>query len=177
MEGVLTIVRCCLRSKICFVISAEWIHDDNRQQFRDEGYMVIRSVVPASVTSRAVREIAAFVGADLSDSTAWYRGAPELDGIVPLHHAQSLWDVRQCPALYEVFTEFFGNARLMVDMNRCIFRPPSIRTGRPSVAELFIDRDTDPKAATSACPGFIKIWKRGSSVTPAALISISSIRD
>src|ERR1700693_4759299 len=78
----------------------QWITDHDRQQFRAEGYMVIRKVLPASITGNAVREIAAFVGADLADSSTWYSGPPELDGVVPMHHAQSLWDIRQSPNLY-----------------------------------------------------------------------------
>ena len=46
----------------------QWIKDHDRQQFHAEGYMVIRNVVPASITGNAAREIAAFVGADLADS-------------------------------------------------------------------------------------------------------------
>jgi len=102
-----------------------WIKDSDRQQFHAEGYMVIRNVVPASITGNAVREIAAFVGADLADNATWYGGAPQLDGVVPMHHAQSLWDIRQSPSLYQIFTEFFGTPRLMVDINRCISCPPS----------------------------------------------------
>ena len=78
--------------------------------------MVVRNVVPERTINNAVREIAAFLQADLDDSTTWYRNAPENDGIVPMHHAQSLWDIRQSPNLYQVFTEFFGNPHLMVDM-------------------------------------------------------------
>jgi hypothetical protein len=59
-----------------------------------------------------------------------------------MHHAQSLWDIRQCPNLYQVFAEFFGNPRLMVDINRCIFALPSIRAGRPSVTEVFTGTPT-----------------------------------
>src|SRR5260370_18648022 len=103
----------------------QWIGHHLWNQFHTEGYMVIRNVLPASMITDAVREIAAFVGADLADSATWYGGAPELDGVVPMHHAQSLWDIRQCPNLYQVFTEFFETPRLMVDINRCIFRPPS----------------------------------------------------
>jgi hypothetical protein len=73
----------------------QWILDHDRRQFQEDGYMVIRSVVPAGLAENAVREIAAFVGADLNDSDTWYGGAAELDGIVPMHHAQSLWDIRQ----------------------------------------------------------------------------------
>jgi hypothetical protein len=94
-----------------------WIHDDDRQQFQAVGHMVIRNVVPPSLIGNAASEIAAFVGADLADSTTWYRGRPELDGIVPMHHAQSLWDIRQCPNVYQVLAEFFGTPRLMVDIH------------------------------------------------------------
>ena len=106
--------------------------------------MVIRNVVPASITGNAVREIAAFVGAELADSATWYRGALRLDGVVPMHHAQSLWDIRQCPNLYRVFTEFFKNPRLMVDINRCIFRPP-VHPGLPTISHGSIHWDTDPR--------------------------------
>jgi hypothetical protein len=106
--------------------------------------MVIRNVVPASVTGNAVGEIAAFVGADLADSRTWYGGVPKLDGVVPMHHAQSLWDIRQSPNLYQVFTEFFGTPRLMVDINRCIFRPP-VHPDRPAISRGSIHWDTDPK--------------------------------
>ena len=106
--------------------------------------MVIRNVIPSSITSNAVREIAAFVGADLADSTTWYRGAPQLDGLVPMHHAQSLWDIRQSPNLYQVFTEFFGNPRLMVDINRCLFRPP-VNPAFPTISHGSIHWDGDPR--------------------------------
>jgi len=106
--------------------------------------MVIRNVVPASITANAVREVAAFVGADLADSATWYGGAPQLDGIVPMHHARSLWDIRQSPNLYQVFTEFFGNPRLMVDINRCIFRPP-VHPRFPTISHGTIHWDTNPR--------------------------------
>jgi len=123
----------------------QWIKDHDRQQFRAEGYMVIRNAVPASITGNAVRDIAAFVGADLADSATWYGGAPKLDGVVPMHHAQSLWDIRQSPNLYQVFTEFFGTPRLMVDINRCIFCPP-VHPARPAISRGSIHWDTDPRA-------------------------------
>jgi hypothetical protein len=104
---------------------------------------MIRNVIPAETVSNAVREITSFVEADLADRATWYRGAPELDGIVPLHHTQALWDIRQCPDLYEVSAEFFGDRRLMVDINRCIFRPPIHPASTVSYGS--IHWDTDPR--------------------------------
>jgi hypothetical protein len=122
-----------------------WIKNQDRQRFHSEGYMVIRNVVPACAISHAVREIAAFLRVDLDDSTTWYRSAPVNDGIVPLHHAQSLWDIRQSANLYEVFREFWGTHRLMVDINRCLFRPPR-HPSWPTISQGDIHWDTDPRA-------------------------------
>ncbi len=133
----------------CFVntlkIPHQWITEQNRSHFDTAGYMMIRNVIPAALARNAVREIAAFVGADLSDGMTWYRSPPELDGVVPLHHAQPLWDIRQCPNLYGVFTEFFRNPRLMLDISRCIFRPP-VHPDFPGRSYGTIHWDTDPRA-------------------------------
>ncbi len=110
--------------------------------------MVIRNVVPANLTGNAVREIAAFVGADLADSATWYGAPPQLDGVVPMHHAQSQWDIRQCPNLYQVFTEFFETPRLMLDINRCIFRPP-VHPDLPDFSHGTIHWDADPRLEDS----------------------------
>jgi len=112
---------------------------------------VIRNVVPANITRSAVREIATFVGADLADSSTWYGGALKLDGIVPLHHAQSLWDIRQSQNLYRVFSEFFGDHCLIVDINRCIFRPQPTQTFQTSVREPFTGIPTRGRQGRVRC--------------------------
>jgi hypothetical protein len=127
-------------------LGLQWIPSEDRKRFHLEGYMVIRNVVPESAINDAVREIVAFLRADLDDSTTWYNNAPENDGIVPMHHAQSLWDIRQSPNLYEVFREFWGTHRLMVDINRCLFRPPR-HPKWPTTSLGDIHWDTDPRAA------------------------------
>ena len=126
-----------------------WITDRDRRHYDTEGYMVIRNVIPQRMARNAVREIAEFIGADLSDSATWYRSAPQLDGVVPLHHAPSQWEIRQHPSLYRVFAEFFGTRRLMVDINRCIFRPP-VHLDYPGRSYGTIHWDTDPRAPRQA---------------------------
>jgi Phytanoyl-CoA dioxygenase (PhyH) len=125
-------------------ISPKWIQDWHRQHLKTHGYMAIRNVVPTSIVNRAVGDIAAFVGADLARPSTWYGGAPQLDGIVPLHHAQSLWDIRQNENLYQAFREFFGTPHLMVDIDRCLFRPP-VNAAYPTVSQATMHRDTDPR--------------------------------
>lgn len=123
----------------------QWITERDRRQFEEDGYMVVRGVVPAHFVEQAVGDIAAFVRADLRDSTTWYNGPPDIDGVVPLHHAQSLWDIRQLPSLYQVFAGFFGTPRLMLDINRCLFRPP-VDPGRPGVSGPTMHWDADPRS-------------------------------
>ena len=64
--------------------AGRWITGQHWRQFRAEGYMVIRDVVPASLTGTAVRDIAAFVGADFADSRTWYSGEQQLEMV---HHS------------------------------------------------------------------------------------------
>ena len=155
--------------------------------------MVIRDVIPTCLTTKAALDIAAFVGADIRDSTTWYRGPVENDGMVPLHHAQSLWNIRQYPRLHKVFSEYWGTHKLMVDINRCCFRPPC-HPDWPTLSRGEIHWDTDPRTggegslqpsfcspmlgATpvdfSVCPTFIRTWKPGLLSTRSARISIFS---
>lgn len=95
--------------------------------------MVIRRVLPAATIKNAVREIAAFLRADLDDSTTWYRNAPQNDGIVPMHHAQSLWDIRQSSNLYEVFSEFWGTHGQAPDFWRGLPGQLETEPGTPAV--------------------------------------------
>ncbi len=107
--------------------------------------MVIRGVVPREMADRAVADIANFVDADLSDSSTWYNGHPVNDGVVPIHHAQSVWDIRQHPNVYAVFSEFWRNPKLALDINRSCFRPPA-NAEFPTLSRGEIHWDADPRA-------------------------------
>lgn len=97
-----------------------WIRACDRYKFASDGYMVIRSLVPASLVAGAVHDIAAYVGADLADSRTWYNTPAVLDGVVP------------------------ATGRLMLDINRCMFRPP-IHPLHPTRSQGDIHWDTDPR--------------------------------
>ena len=122
-----------------------WIQDRDRRHFATEGYRVIGKVIPANLVENAIQDITAFVGADLADGRTWYNTPPALDGVVPLHHPQSLWDIRQLPNLYHVFSEFHGHGKLMLDINRCMFRSP-IHPLHPTRSQGDIHWDADPRA-------------------------------
>lgn len=94
-------------------------------QFEEEGYLVVPGVVPLELCERVIEAILQFTGVDLENPDTWYSKRRAGHGIVPLHHAQPFWDVRQLPALHEVFTALYGTPRLWVTMDRASYKPPA----------------------------------------------------
>ena len=122
----------------------KWLTEIHRKKFVADGYTVVRGVVPTELIAPAVEEIVAFIAADLDRPETWYGGNAVNDGIVPLHHGQAIWNIRQCRPIYGAFSEFWGHGRLMVDINRSCFRPP-IHEGHPTVSRGEIHWDADPR--------------------------------
>lgn len=94
-----------------------------REQFLRDGYLVIPDVVPLSLCERVIGAITEFAGvkADHTEGIERFAGL----GIVPVHHHQTLWDVRQHPGLYDVFRTLYGEDALWVSMDRAGYKPPA----------------------------------------------------
>jgi len=80
---------------------------------------------------RTIEQVAAFVDAiwnflefDRDDPSDWYHDPHRVNGMVEMYHDQALWDVRQNPALYELFRELFGRDDLWVYIDRANLKPP-----------------------------------------------------
>ena len=92
-----------------------------RESFLREGYLVVPDVVPPDLCRSVVDAILGFTGVRRDDPTTRYAGL----GIVPLHHHQALWDVRQHPAVYEAFCDLYQDKALWVTMDRVGYKPPA----------------------------------------------------
>lgn len=101
------------------------IGEQERQAFLECGYLVIPGVLPLDLCQRVVDAILAFTGVRLDDRATWHPQRFAGLGVVPLHHHQALWDVRQHPAVYEVFRELYGREDLWVSMDRAGYKPPA----------------------------------------------------
>jgi len=101
------------------------IGSEQRRQFLESGYLVVPGVVPQSLCERVVGAILEFTGVDLENPDTWYQERFAGLGVIPLHHHQALWDLRQHPALYEVFTEIYEQDSLWVTMDRVGYKPPA----------------------------------------------------
>ena len=84
------------------------ISNADKRQFFDQGYLVVEGVVPEA-NCRAVRAaVCEFLGVSEEDPETWRKPNIQGHGIVPLHHAQALWDVRQLPRIHAAFADLYG---------------------------------------------------------------------
>jgi hypothetical protein len=107
---------------------------------------VARGVVPEPLLAAGRREIGAFLGVDPDGGPErWYPRAPLEWGVVPLHHAQALWDLRQHPRVHRAFAQVRGTERLWVSIDRAIYRVPASEAHPDHVDRSQIHWDLDPR--------------------------------
>jgi ectoine hydroxylase-related dioxygenase (phytanoyl-CoA dioxygenase family) len=92
--------------------------------FEENGYLVVRSVVPKENCEAVIAATFAHLGMDRNNPADWYREPLSPGGMVELYHQQSLWDNRQHPRMHQVFAELIGTEKLWVTMDRVSFKPP-----------------------------------------------------
>ena len=117
--------------------------ESQKKHFYEEGYLMVPSVVPHDLCDAVIAATLDYVDVDLEDESTWYYRQVDDHGIVPLHHHQALWDVRQYPALHEVFTDLYGTKDLFVSNDRVSFKPPASEQNKDWSRE-HVHWDCDP---------------------------------
>lgn len=120
------------------------VSTEQRERFLHEGYLVVEGAVAARECEAAIDAIAQYVGIDVHDPTTWYSHDLNAHGIVPLHHAQALWDLRQLPSLHEAFASVYQDERLWVTFDRVSFKAPP-RPGDEPTPMTPVHWDCDPR--------------------------------
>jgi hypothetical protein len=90
------------------------------------GYVIVHDAVPQENLRAVLRDVWNHTGANPDDPDSWYR--PDVirpNGMLEMHHYQSMWDNRQNPGLYDVFRAVHGTDRLSVSLDRVGFKPPA----------------------------------------------------
>ena len=90
-----------------------------RESFLREGVVVVEDAVPIGVCEAVIAATLGFM------DTLPPRSGQVGHGIVPLHHAQALWDLRTLPAVHNVFAAIHGTHELLVSVDRVSAKPPS----------------------------------------------------
>ncbi len=102
--------------------------ENQKREFQENGVLVIPDVIPPDLCALVVDTIIKFAEVDLKNEKTWYQERFAGHGIVPLHHAQPLWDVRQHPNVHQAFAELYDNPNLWVSMDRASYKPPANET-------------------------------------------------
>jgi Phytanoyl-CoA dioxygenase (PhyH) len=113
---------------------------DHRLQLQKRGFTRVESVIPKELTSRVLDSLTDVSSIDFNDHSTWYNLPDVYPGIIPSHHHQSQWDIRQHPRLFQVFSELWGSTDLWVSMDRIAFVPP-MRAHEPVNCTLHWDMD------------------------------------
>ena len=96
-----------------------------RTELFERGFLLVEDVVPAALCEAVVEATAEFLGVAPDDPSTWYGNCAAGHGIVPLHHGQALWNVRQWPRVHAVFRELYEDEALWVSMDRVSFKVPA----------------------------------------------------
>src|SRR5262245_31697063 len=123
---------------------------NHRDSLTRDGYAVLSALVPGRLLKAARDVIASFVGADMNRPETWYRHGPLVWSVVPVHHAQAFWDVRQWPALHDTFAAIWETEKLWVTMDRGIFKVPESAAHPDHVDESVLHWDLDLRCGASA---------------------------
>ncbi|MGE0624109.1 MAG: phytanoyl-CoA dioxygenase family protein [Pseudomonadales bacterium] len=107
------------------------ITDADKQRFEHDGYLLVEDVVPEALCAAVRATICEFLRMRESVPESWPAGQSRGHGIVPVHHPQSLWDVRQHPDVHEVFAALHGTPALWVTFDRVSFKTTSQADARP----------------------------------------------
>jgi Phytanoyl-CoA dioxygenase (PhyH) len=121
--------------------------EQHRESLALSGYAVVSALLPGSVVRAARDAICDAVKADLQRPETWYQHESLEWSVVPIHHAEAFWQIRQWPSIHATFSELLGTERLWVTMDRGVFKVPRSREHPEHVDESVLHWDLDPRVA------------------------------
>ena len=113
----------------------------HRDQLAREGFTHVPAVIPPELATNVLNVLSEVSSVNYSDAATWYSLPESYPGIIPSHHHQAQWDIRQHPRLHEVFSALWGTEVLWVTMDRIGFVPPLRST---DIAQCSLHWDLDP---------------------------------
>ncbi len=98
--------------------------ESQKNHFHEEGYLVVPGLVPDDLCDAVMDAMLEYAGIDPEDRNTWYNRENDGHGIIPLHHHQSLWNLRQYPGIHQVFSELYESENLWVSNDRVSCKAP-----------------------------------------------------
>lgn len=104
-----------------------------KQDLFEKGYLKFPSVVPTNMLNEVI--------IDIFNHTL---GALTSHGMVEMYHYQSMWTIRQWPALHDIFSELFQTEKLWVSIDRVSAKKPIEKPEQEQLEYGFIHWDLCP---------------------------------
>jgi Phytanoyl-CoA dioxygenase (PhyH) len=118
---------------------AAWDARTLRSSLFNDGHVVIPQVVPARMCESVLEAIGTELNIWIDEEASWDKVSALVDQ-VPLWGHQSQWDIRQLPAIHDIYGAVWGTEKLWADRNSCRFTPPW-REGKAGPLRLHWDAD------------------------------------
>ncbi|WP_257294213.1 phytanoyl-CoA dioxygenase family protein [Endozoicomonas sp. YOMI1] len=93
-------------------------------ELQEKGYIIVPDLVPEQLLQPVIKAITDFLDVNLDDPTTWYQKNLGSNGIVPIHHHQAFWDIRQYEPVYRLYADLLKTDDLWVRLDRASFKPP-----------------------------------------------------
>ena len=97
--------------------------DIDADHFEREGWVRVDNVVPKEQLDAVVDLICEFFSVEREGIEPGRKSREVVNGIVPVHQHQALWDTRQEPAVHAAFKAIHGTDDLWVSMDRASYKP------------------------------------------------------
>jgi hypothetical protein len=121
----------------------------HRDQLDRVGFTLVAGVIPGASATQLLNALRDVSSVDYANPPTWYSLPESYPGIIPSHHHQAQWDIRQNPSLYKVFSSLWGTQNLWVTMDRIGFVPP-LQPGDDEGCTLHWDVDPSGEATYQA---------------------------
>jgi hypothetical protein len=138
------------------------LSEDDWKFWIENGYIVIKNVVPKEQVERLANFLWEFEEKDPNDPETWY-APPRAEmmmkeltntGMVEVYNHQYLWDNRQVQKVYDAFVDIWGTEKLWVTIDRANLNFP-IRPGFEYKG--FIHWDYDPETKPQNVQGVLAL--------------------
>ncbi len=120
------------------MIEESMLSEDDHAFWCENGYVVIKDVVPEELLEGVRRAIWTHLGVDGEGPDDWYSVPPRKNndrtgtsppitgggGVKLSAHQPALWATRQYPKVHRVFTEILGTEKLWASFDRANMKPP-----------------------------------------------------
>jgi hypothetical protein len=100
------------------------LRPENLRQFRADGWTRVRSAAPANLCARLVEVLIRDLGVPVNDLSHWDEYGGEMRDLIPIWGHQAQWDIRQHPAMHEIWSRLWGAPELRASLDSCRFTPP-----------------------------------------------------